>query len=68
MDSGDEAILQRLDRIADGVDKLVGAIPQPRPKIWRLIDATAAIMGAAGIIAIADIVIRWIIELVQAGG
>jgi hypothetical protein len=64
----DEAILRRLDRIADGVDKLVGAIPQPKPMIWRIIDATAAIMGAAGIIAIADIVIRWFIELVNAGG
>ncbi|GHU60985.1 hypothetical protein FACS189445_2240 [Spirochaetia bacterium] len=56
MDAEDKAVLRR---IADGVDKLVAAIPKPESKAMKILGVVATITGAAGVIAIADTLMGW---------
>jgi hypothetical protein len=56
MDADDKAVLRR---IADGVDRLVAAIPKPESKGMRVLGIIATIAGAAGVIALADTVAGW---------
>ncbi|GHV76871.1 hypothetical protein AGMMS49942_16920 [Spirochaetia bacterium] len=56
MDADDKAVLRR---IAEGVDRLAAAIPKPESKVMRVFGVIATIVGAAGVIAIADNVVGW---------
>jgi hypothetical protein len=49
-----------LRRIAEGVDKLVAAIPKPESRmIMKILGIVATAAGAAGIIAVADTILGW---------
>jgi hypothetical protein len=50
-----------IDRLVDGVDKLVAAIPQPASRIRRLGETLALVIGILSILGIADIIRTWIL-------
>ncbi|GHT82115.1 hypothetical protein FACS1894137_00400 [Spirochaetia bacterium] len=49
MDAEDKAVLRR---IADGVDRLVAAIPKPESKVMRVFGIAATVAGAAGLLGV----------------
>jgi hypothetical protein len=53
-------IIERLDKLVDGMDKIVGAIPKPASRIQRVIDALATFATVAGLLGIVQIIIEWI--------
>jgi hypothetical protein len=56
----DERIVARLDRIAEGVEKIVAAIPGPVSRVRRIVDLAATIIAVLGILSVADIIITWL--------
>jgi hypothetical protein len=56
----DERIVARLDKIAEGVEKIVAAIPGPVSHIRRIIDLITTIIAVLGILSVVDILINWL--------
>ncbi|GHT98955.1 hypothetical protein FACS1894142_5940 [Spirochaetia bacterium] len=57
MDAEDKAVL---GRIADGVDRLVAAIPKPESKAMKVLGVVATVAGAAGLLGAVQIILDWI--------
>jgi hypothetical protein len=57
MDAEDKVVLRR---IADGVDKLVAAIPKPENKVMKILGIAAAVAGAMGIVGVVQVILDWI--------
>jgi hypothetical protein len=56
----DNRIVERLDRIVEGVEKLASAIPGPVSRIRRVVDLVTTIIAVLGILSVADILINWL--------
>jgi hypothetical protein len=56
----DERIVARLDRIAEGVEKIVAAISGPVSRVRRIVDLAATIIAVLCILSVADIIITWL--------
>jgi hypothetical protein len=56
----DERIVARLDRIAEGLEKIVAAIPGPASRIRRIVDFVTTIIAVLGILSVVDILINWL--------
>jgi hypothetical protein len=65
MEKEDREIVRHIsggvDRLVDGLDKLVAAIPQPASRIRRLGETLALVIGILSILGIADIIRTWIL-------
>jgi hypothetical protein len=53
-------IIERLDRLVDGVDKLVAAIPQPASRARRVVELVVTTAAVLGILSAVDIIAKWI--------
>jgi hypothetical protein len=64
MEKEDREIVRHIsggvDRLVDGLDKLVAAIPQPASRIRRVFDALATFATVAGLLGIIQLIIQWI--------
>jgi hypothetical protein len=56
----DNRIVARLDRIVEGVEKIVAAIPGSASRIRRVVDLVTTIIAVLGILSVADILINWL--------
>jgi hypothetical protein len=56
----DERVVARLDRIIEGVEKIVAAIPGPASRIRRIVDLVTTIIAVLGILSVVDILINWL--------
>jgi hypothetical protein len=56
----DNRIVARLDRIVEGVEKIVAAIPGPTSRIRRVVDIVTTIIAVLGILSVVDIFINWL--------
>ena len=53
-------IIERLDQLVYGMDKIVAAIPRPASHIRRAIELFVTIATIAGILSAVDIIRNWI--------
>jgi hypothetical protein len=56
----DGRIVARLDRIVEGMEKIVAAIPGPASRMRRVVDLITTIIAVLGILSVVDILINWL--------
>jgi hypothetical protein len=61
-------IIEHLARIADGMDKLVAAIPKPASRTRRVVEIAVTAVTIAGILSAIDTILSWIRRLVNVNG
>ncbi|MDR0568337.1 MAG: hypothetical protein LBG87_03930 [Spirochaetaceae bacterium] len=49
-----------MNRVTNGVDKLVDAIPKPATRMRRAVDIVTTIIAILGILSVLDILKNWI--------
>ena len=56
----DERIIMRLDKLVDGMEKIVAAIPRPASFGRRVIEILITVATVAGILSAVDIIVNWL--------
>lgn len=56
----DNRIVARLDRIVEGMEKIVAAIPGPAGHIRRVVDIVPTIIAVLAILSVVDILKNWL--------
>jgi len=56
----EKAFLERLDRHNDIMQQMLDIMPRPANKFTSILETVVLIVGASGLISVADIILNWI--------